>query len=600
MNLPSLTDKPARMAAYAIILTAVCVTFLPFLGCAPFFTKGEPREAVVALSMIKSGDWVLPLSNGDVIPYKPPFLAWCIALISLVTGSVTEYTSRLPSALALIVMVMAGFRFWSRRLGLRVAMLGAVITFTCFEVYRAGFACRVDMVLTMFIVTSMYSLYSWAMERDMSRLPWSAILLLSCGTLTKGPVAIILPLLAVWLTVLLRGQRLWKCTWKMAVVALLSLIIPALWYVAAWHQGGREFLDLAMEENFGRMTGTMSYESHVNPWWYNLVTLVGGLAPFTLLLLFFVIGLASRRLRHASGSVMQRWRAASAPRIFLFIAPLTVLLFYCFPSSKRSVYLLPMYPFLAMQIGLLISWCVREAPRVVKAFTGTICVLAILTFITFVLFHIPSITFHFTPRLSIDTMMAISGFMASAAWWKWALAALSCIAGCIVFGRLFRASAASAVTGLCATLITLYMAFGGVYQPAAISYKTDIPLARDLQRIEPHGVIHSFIVSDMMRFFTADFYIGDRIAPFDYRLSPSEGLILIGDDDVWEFHRLWDGKVALTDTVKHWSKRSCDIGQTVTLYRYSIIDNSRAAEPATAPIHHKNPLLLTIFTPKSQ
>lgn len=66
MNRYNQTDKFARVMAFAIIVIAVCVTFLPFLGCAPFFTKGEPREAVVALSMIKSGNWILPLSNGDV------------------------------------------------------------------------------------------------------------------------------------------------------------------------------------------------------------------------------------------------------------------------------------------------------------------------------------------------------------------------------------------------------------------------------------------------------------------------------------------------------------------------------------------------------
>lgn len=38
----------------------------------PFNTKGEPREAIVALSMLMSGDWVLPVSFGSDIPYKPP------------------------------------------------------------------------------------------------------------------------------------------------------------------------------------------------------------------------------------------------------------------------------------------------------------------------------------------------------------------------------------------------------------------------------------------------------------------------------------------------------------------------------------------------
>lgn len=570
MNLYNQTDKSTRMTAFAIILVAVCVTFLPFLGCAPFFTKGEPREAVVALSMLQSGDWILPLSNGDVIPYKPPFLAWCIAVISLLTGGVTEYTSRLPSAIALIAMVMAGYRFWSRRVGIPAAMIGAVVTFTCFEVYRAGFACRVDMVLTAFIVTGMYSLYTWAMERDMSRLPWAAILLLSCGTLTKGPVAIILPLLAVWLTVMLCGHNLWRCTWKMATVAFLALIIPALWYVAAWQRGGQAFLDLAMEENFGRMTGTMSYESHVNPWWYNLVTLIGGLAPYTLMLVIFAVCLLIPQLRHSVKNGLSRWRTADNARAFMFIAPMVVLIFYCFPSSKRSVYLLPMYPFLAMQIGLLALWCARKAAGVVKSYTGFICIVAMLTFIVFCLFHIPALTSLHTAGLSADTLQAISGFMEPASWWKWAVAGISCLVGGIVFVQLFRSGTSTALVGLSAVMIALYMAFGGVYQPAAISYKTDIPMARDIEQIQPDGTIYSYIVSDMMRFFTADFYIGDRIAPFSPATSPVTGLILIGDDDVHEFHRLYDGKVRLEATVKRWDKKSCDIGQPVTLYRYAI------------------------------
>lgn len=97
--------------AFWIVALIVIATLLPFLGETMFNSKGEPREAIVAVSMLNSGDWILPVSNGDVIPYKPPFMAWCIALFSLLAGHVTEYTSRLPSALALIVLVLWSYRF---------------------------------------------------------------------------------------------------------------------------------------------------------------------------------------------------------------------------------------------------------------------------------------------------------------------------------------------------------------------------------------------------------------------------------------------------------------------------------------------------------
>lgn len=45
-----------------------------------------------------------------------------------------------------------------------------------------------------------------------------------------------------------------------------------------------------------------------------------------------------------------RWqiRLMQVPPVMLFtwLGFLLVLLFYCFPSSKRSVYLLPCYPFM--------------------------------------------------------------------------------------------------------------------------------------------------------------------------------------------------------------------------------------------------------------
>ena len=97
-------NKRDRNMAWMVLLMAI-VTLLPFLGLNEFSTKGEPREAVVAMSMLQQHNWILPINNGFDIPYKPPFLHWCIALLSIWQGYVSEFTSRLPSALALIVFV---------------------------------------------------------------------------------------------------------------------------------------------------------------------------------------------------------------------------------------------------------------------------------------------------------------------------------------------------------------------------------------------------------------------------------------------------------------------------------------------------------------
>ena len=64
--------------------------------------------------------------------YKPPFFHWSIAAVSAVVngGQVTEMTSRLPSAIALIAMTLCGFLFFAKRKGVQLALLAAFITLT--------------------------------------------------------------------------------------------------------------------------------------------------------------------------------------------------------------------------------------------------------------------------------------------------------------------------------------------------------------------------------------------------------------------------------------------------------------------------------------
>lgn len=48
-----------KKAFWFIALLSVLVV-VPFLGETIFYSKGEPREAIVALSMLESGNWILP------------------------------------------------------------------------------------------------------------------------------------------------------------------------------------------------------------------------------------------------------------------------------------------------------------------------------------------------------------------------------------------------------------------------------------------------------------------------------------------------------------------------------------------------------------
>ena len=82
-------DISARKKYFWLLAAIVFVFLFLFLGLSPFNTKGEPREAVVAVSMLNQDNWILPVNNGIDMAYKPPLFHWCIAAISSVTGAVT-------------------------------------------------------------------------------------------------------------------------------------------------------------------------------------------------------------------------------------------------------------------------------------------------------------------------------------------------------------------------------------------------------------------------------------------------------------------------------------------------------------------------------
>ena len=225
-----------RKKAFWFIALLSMLVILPFLGETIFYSKGEPREAIVAFSMLESGNWILPVNYGTDIAYKPPFLYWAIAAISSLFGGVSEYSSRLPSAIAFLAMQLVFFSFIAKRKGVKTAFLTSILLLSSFEVHRAAVACRVDMLQVSLIVISLCLLFRWD-EKECRGIPWLAVLLMGCATLTKGPVGSIFPCVCIGLYQLLRGRSFWKTFFLLLLVGILSLIPYAAWAGAAYAQG---------------------------------------------------------------------------------------------------------------------------------------------------------------------------------------------------------------------------------------------------------------------------------------------------------------------------------------------------------------------------
>lgn len=524
--------------AFTIVCVIAVMLTVPFLGLTDFYSKGEPREAVVAYTMVEHGNWILPINNGGDIPYKPPFFHWCIALFSLLQGHVSEFTSRLPSALALVAMSVGGFVFFAKRKNANMALLATLLSLTAFEVHRAGINCRVDMVNTAFMVGALFLMFRW-WERGKHTMPWLAILCMSGATLTKGPVGMLLPCAVMGVFMLTQRESLWSTVWRLGLTALLSLVLPLCWYYAAYLQGGDEFLRLVKEENIDRLLGKMAYESHENPFWYNFLTLITGWLPYTLLFVFSLFVLPWKRF--SKSGFMQSVRRAEPMQVFVWLAFGLILFFYCIPKSKRSVYLLPCYPFMAWLMAQYVVWLVANRLSAVKAYAWLLSVLGVVLSVAFVVLKtgmVPDTLFHGKHAAdNIAMLHALESISVSPSHLLFAL--LPAAVGVATIMTLLKKDDAlrNRVVWLSlSVVVALFLALDSTFQPTVLNTKADKPLAPQIEQRFDMTKMYSYMSSPMLHFFSLNFYLGDRIQQFE-KVKPEDGVLMIPEDDVEEFKK---------------------------------------------------------------
>lgn len=524
--------------AFTIVCVIAVMLTVPFLGLTDFYSKGEPREAVVAYTMVEHGNWILPINNGGDIPYKPPFFHWCIALFSLLQGHVSEFTSRLPSALALVAMSVGGFVFFAKRKNANMALLATLLSLTAFEVHRAGINCRVDMVNTAFMVGALFLMFRW-WERGKHTMPWLAILCMSGATLTKGPVGMLLPCAVMGVFMLTQRESLWSTVWRLGLTALLSLILPLCWYYAAYLQGGDEFLRLVKEENVDRLLGKMAYESHENSFWYNFLTLITGWLPYTLLFVFSLFVLPWKRF--CKSGFMQSVRRAEPMQVFVWLAFGLILFFYCIPKSKRSVYLLPCYPFMAWLMAQYVVWLVANRLSAVKAYAWLMGVLGVVLSVAFVVLKtgvVPDTLFHGKHAAdNIAMLHALESISVSPSHLLFAL--LPAAVGVATIMTLLKKddNLRNRVVWLSlSVVVALFLALDSTFQPAVLNTKADKPLAPQIEQRFDMTKMYSYMSSPMLHFFSLNFYLGDRIQQFE-KVKPEDGVLMIPEDDVEEFKK---------------------------------------------------------------
>jgi dolichyl-phosphate-mannose-protein mannosyltransferase len=327
-----------------ILLVALCgVLYFPYLGAAPFFDKGEPREALAVQDIVQRGEWLFPLKKATDIPSKPPLFHWSAAVTSLVAGQLSEFTIRFPSAVYATFGVLVLYLFGRRLFGAEIALLGAAILATTMVYQNQALSARVDMTLCFYVTASLvlfYSLYRGFLTRQIWYYVFFA--LIGVSMLAKGPLGLLLPALVI--VAFLALKRRWDLVVKFAFHpgVLLTVLLGAGWYVIALMRGGEGFVDRQLlQENLERFFGGSGHSHPVN---YYIPYLFSQGLPWSLFLPFVL------------WDSFKKGAFSNNDSLFLKVWFLVMFVFFSISAGKRPVYLLPLYPPLAL---LTAAWFYR-------------------------------------------------------------------------------------------------------------------------------------------------------------------------------------------------------------------------------------------------
>jgi len=326
------------------VLVAAALLFFTRLGATDLWAPDEPRYGQVAEELRSlehgvGGLWLLHL-NGEAYTQKPPLYFWLAALAGAPAGRVDEVAARLPSALAGLACVALLIRFGTSLRGPAVGVgAGALLATTALFAHLARRA-QLDVLLCAFELAALMAF--WRIDRGGPRRACDVAVLhgaLGLAVLTKGPVGLILPLLAIagFLAWERRLSALGRCFTPWA--PLLSVAPGLLWIAGAAWLAPPGFAHAAIIDNlWGRFVhGT----SHAAPPGYYVYRLPLDLLPWTLLAPAVI----------AAGRRVLGWEGPSErARVWRFLLAWlgTAFVFFSLSGGKRGLYLLPAFPAAAL------------------------------------------------------------------------------------------------------------------------------------------------------------------------------------------------------------------------------------------------------------
>ncbi len=216
---------------FLLLLLAVPAFFIN-LGLQPLFAD-EPTRANVALEMILTGNFSVPVIGGEFYYNKPPLYNWILALFYLASGSYSEFVTRLPAIIPLFLFAITIYYTTAFFLkDKRVATMSGILSlvYNRMITYDSMLG-HIDIFYSWLTYVSFMSIFYFYQKRQWLSLFLTSYILTAITFLAKGFPSIVFQVLTIG-TLLVYTKNLKKVfSWQHIVAAsICAFIIGAYFY----------------------------------------------------------------------------------------------------------------------------------------------------------------------------------------------------------------------------------------------------------------------------------------------------------------------------------------------------------------------------------
>ncbi len=337
------------MPIHFAVLLALSLPYCINLGKSSIWDANEAFYAETPREMLITGNYLSPQFNFQPRAQKPPLTYWAILGSYKILG-VNEFSVRFPSALAAMGVLL--FAYGTSRLlfGPRAALISAAITATTPRIFILARRLPIDILLLFFLTGSLFFIVHAIQKGKRSR--WALVYAsASLGFLTKGPIAVVIPAVALFGWMLwARKLKTFKVYSLMGVLVFSGIVLP--WYVLIYKAHGWTYIiNFFLRDNLGRFATESFGPSRGIAYYFSVYA--ADFFPWSLLSLMALCFLwLDRRkeqpLKNLEFGLPLIWCA------FVFVA-------FSMSKNKQEYYIAPIYPAIAVILSGLLDKCTYTA-----------------------------------------------------------------------------------------------------------------------------------------------------------------------------------------------------------------------------------------------